>query len=249
MATFSAGVVLTELRRAKSYLSLGLKPFYRRYPYRGRLQLSIADARGMIDLERSLFYSRVPKAANSTVVAALTPGAGSSNRELIAIKQSYAKPSSLNAEEVACLDDCVKFTVVRDPYTRALSCYLDKIVSGPKLGYLAEHGGFAGKPTFEQFCEYLATGGLYSNAHWAPQTSLLLMPLSAFDYVGRVESLNKDVTEIFRLLQLEPPVTLERAGPRATHAEKALSQYMTKRAKHLIADLYKLDFAAFGYAV
>jgi hypothetical protein len=50
--------------------------FYRVYPYCGRLDVRYVDLRGMCGLNQGFFYSRVPKAANSTVSVYLAEQCG-----------------------------------------------------------------------------------------------------------------------------------------------------------------------------
>lgn len=236
---------MRRLKQIKSQLRFGWTPFYRVYPYRKGLLLTHADRRGMVDLDRGIFYCRVPKAANSTIVAAITPGAGLSDSELIEVKESYQKPSELSYAEMQRLKSCFKFTVVRHPYTRALSAYLDKVVSGEKHRLFDRFGG--PPKSFEEFCIYLSHGGLYENAHWAPMSALMLMPVDALDFIGRVETLSTDLPIILKRAGISKMPEFSRAGPPPTHASALLDEHLTPRSRSILNEVYATDFRMFGY--
>jgi hypothetical protein len=106
-----------------------------------------------------------------------------------------------------------------------------------------------GIASFVEFCRYLEGGGLYANAHWAPQTSLLLMPLDQFDLIGRVEALDRDMRELALRLSFEPPAAGHRAGPGATNADDdaVACEHYTDEARHRITKLYAQDFDLLDY--
>jgi hypothetical protein len=131
------------------------------------------DLRGMCGLNQGFFYSRVPTAANSTVSFYLAEQCGvpawrGRLREGTCAKIAFPKPSQLSTSQVDRFADLFKFTFVRNPYARVLLAYLDKVRTGKKIN---------GIRSFTEFCRYLGSGGLYHNAHWAPQTSVLGLPL------------------------------------------------------------------------
>ncbi len=224
-------------------------PFYVRFPYRHALPLAACDARGAVDVERRLFFNRVPKCANSTVAVRLVELRLRRIVPAREAKRSFARPSDLDANEVAELDDFFKFTVVRNPYARALSAYLNKIASGRKRKYLQRAGIEAIDPSFRDFCTYLDHGGLFENAHWAPQTSLMLLPVERFDRIGKVETLSEDLRAIFaRIAPGRPATSAERSGPAATHAESKLAAHYDETSAAIVARLYRSDFETFGYS-
>ncbi len=224
-------------------------PFYVRYPYREALPVAVCDARGAIDLERRFFFNRVPKCANSTVAVKLAELKLGRVMRAGAAKKAFARPSELSAEELAAFDGFFKFTFVRNPYSRALSAYLNKIVRGKKAGYLRAADSSEAAPSFLDFCRYLERGGLSENAHWAPQVSLMLLPIAEFDLIGRVESLNEDLRRV--LERLAPGNALgspDRHGPPPTNAETQLDLYYDAECAEIVERIYRRDFETFGYA-
>lgn len=223
-------------------VTLPWRPFYRRYPFRSRASIRSADDRGMVDLELGFFCNRVPKAANSTVVTNLARLKFGRDIDSPEAKRLFTTPARLSRADVARFPSLFRFTVVRNPYTRTLSAYLDKIERRAlRAGVESSFGDFLRKakqqPRF-----------LYSNAHWAPQSSLMLIPVHEFDLIGRVESLDRDLTEIKRRIRpdLEQPLTSFTGN--STGAGDKLKRYYNNELISLVQDLYREDFAAFGYS-
>src|SRR5690625_4749524 len=101
-------------------------PFHRLYPSPDWAMTAQIDRRVAVDRARSFIYFRIPKAANSTVAATLHPSPAREVSSDIA-KRSFSRASSLTYREVRELAErFFLFTVVRDPYSRLASAYLDK---------------------------------------------------------------------------------------------------------------------------
>ncbi|WP_161596934.1 sulfotransferase family protein [Rhizobium glycinendophyticum] len=202
----------------------------------------MADMRGMCGIERGFFFNRIPKSANSTVSVFVAGSSGISSvpGDLVGnwAKYAFPKPSDLETEQLEKFEASFKFTFVRNPYTRVLSAYLDKVKTGKKMPPL---------PDFYSFCQYLDRGGLHANAHWAPQSSLLLIPLHRFDFIGRMETLSQDMSVVGRRLGFRAVDGNVRAGPKSTNADKLLAEHLDDGSRLILNRLYAEDFDAFGY--
>lgn len=227
-------------------VTLPLRPFYRRYPFRSPASIRSANDRGMLDRELGFFCNRVPKAANSTVVTTLARlkfGREVGSREA---KRMFATPAHLGGTEVDNFDSLFKFTVVRNPYTRVLSAFLDKI---ERFRERDNHN-----TTFAEFLQRLRDDHryLYGNAHWVPQSDLMLIPVERFDLVGRVESLDRDLAQITGRIRPGTSDTITSttsAGPPPTRASEKLRRYYDDPALiELVRAIYRDDFSAFGYS-
>ncbi|MBD3805445.1 hypothetical protein BMG00_09455 [Thioclava marina] len=230
-----------------------LTPFFRKYPCSGPCSLFHMIPRGAFSPDDMFFYNRIPKAANTTVARILSEH--SSYRRPLAgegDKHRWLRPPYMSRAQVAALesDAVFTFTVVRNPFTRVLSSYQDKILRGPRMERwkhmleLDENG----QPSFLSFCRFLDQGGLYRDAHWAPQSALMLLPLDKFDHICKVESLDADlVTAVQRIWGSDGPAELPRAG-NPTNAEEKLRTAYCDKSEALIRKLYAADFAAFGYS-
>jgi hypothetical protein len=240
------------LNRAATGVAGRVLPFYRRWPYGGRLGFFTADMRGAYSPEDLFFYNRIPKAANSTVMATLADA--SSFRQRLArdrAKSRFLRPSRLGAREVERLDaEAFRFVFVRDPYARALSAFADKVLrkrqqARPFYAWLGRTDGPA--PEFVEFLRFLEDGGAMSDPHWAPQTDLLLMPFGDFHFVGRVERLGLDLaTVVARLFGPEASVKPRRAGPR-TNSSDRIGEVYGPEAIGIVNRVFAADFEMFGY--
>lgn len=227
-------------------------PFFRTYAYRGNIKIGRADARGAISRDDQFFYNRIPKVANSTILNTLV-SYSTARRGIqpnVDSKRFYQRPAFASAATAhAIKHKYYKFVFVRNPFTRVLSAYLDKVIrqESPRYRKWALRKGQPQTPSFADFCRYLDDGGLYADAHWAPQVDCLLIPPSEFDFIGRFENLDEDLHKVLRrIFPDEQPVT-HMAGPPRTFAGDKLNKHYSEREFSLIARLYSDDFRVFGY--
>jgi hypothetical protein len=150
--------------------------------------------------------------------------------------------------DVNDLKSVFKFFFLRDPSSRILSAYKDKVV---RRGYLSAGGKIksssflhaSSPPSFEEFLTYLENDGLYANAHWAPQASLLLLPVRMFDYIGRFENLRDDLNYVVgKIFDKELSGSLNIIGPPPTGSSNDYMEHLTQDQLRRIANLYKEDF-------
>ncbi len=224
-------------------------PFYRRHPYTGPLGLFSVDPRGAYSPEDGFFFNRIPKAANSTIMATLArhsayrrPGGRART------KSRFLRPARMTGAHVEALDGAFRFTFVRDPYGRTLSAYLDKVLRKRKQARgFYDWLGRVETPRFIDFLRYLDECGPHGDPHWAPQTDLMLLPLSSFDLIGRLETLEADLGRVIdRLFAPEEPLVLGRAGPRTDSGTRLASAYDAEGLA-IVNRVFAADFAAFGY--
>lgn len=223
-------------------LTLPFRPFYRRYPFNSKASVRSADDRGMVDLELGFFCNRIPKAANSTVVTNLAKLKFGKDIPSKQAKKMFLTPGRLSQTEVDGFDRLFKFTVVRDPFSRTLSAYLDKIERRAlRAGKQSSFGDFLNALDKERY--------LFSNAHWAPQSALMLIPVEQFDYIGKVENLSADLAYIKQRIRPETaePVTSMKAN--ATGAKDKLIEYYSPELIQKVRDIYRQDFEVFGYSM
>ncbi|MEZ5687130.1 MAG: sulfotransferase family protein [Paracoccaceae bacterium] len=227
-------------------------PFFRRYPYRGPCSLFHLNLRGAFSPTDRFFYNRIPKAANTTISKLLAKHSdyqrpwgsrGDKGRMLRPAHMTRAQVEALASGEV------FRFLIVRDPYTRVLSAYQDKFLR--KLRQVDRYGAMIESapgevPSFAAFCRFLDRGGVWRDAHWAPQSALMLLPLDAYDLIGRVETLDQDMATLVQRIWGIAPEPVEFAGTR-TGASKAVEQAYDDESRAIVARLYRDDFELFGY--
>ncbi len=224
----------------RNRLTIPFTPFYRRYPYKDGISINSADDRGCVDMELGFFYNRIPKAANSTIVTNLARLKFGRDITARTAKKMFRPPSALHSHEVLRFPLLFTFTVVRNPYTRTLSAYLDKV----ERSALRDNK----ESSFRDFLYSLQKGKLYSNAHWAPQSALLLLPADQFDFIGKVESIDTDLLFIKEKLQgKRPEKPFKSFLDNSTGAGRKLKAYYDTETAELVRMLYRDDFETFGY--
>jgi hypothetical protein len=145
-----------------------------------------------------------------------------------------------------------RFTFVRNPYSRALSCYLEKIAGAqwlrdkrlPLLGFRPdENVGFG------DFLEAVADQDpVQMDIHWAPQSLLLGLPRVRYGVVGRFESFEQDLRTVIDLVGLDAPEPLWRQrSSHSTGARERLLEHYDDRCEDLVRRIYLEDFERLGY--
>jgi len=147
--------------------------------------------------------------------------------------------------------NAVVFSVVRNPFTRTLSAYLQKV-------------GKRGEPSWEKFTRryrlkrsvtqddvsFLDFLKLIADEpdealdrHFGPQYLNLLLPFSSPKFVGRVEAME----EVAKFLA-DFDVSLEFRAPHATNANEKVFQAYTPECIDIVRRKFADDFRIFGYS-
>jgi len=230
-----------------------LTPYYRTRPALWSPRLRSLDARVAVSTRRSYACVRIPKAANSTIVKTLLHHFPEPGAERLHPKKAFASPRKLSRAEVRRMeDDFFIFSVVRNPYHRILSAYLDKFeredpYAKPYLARVRRYGG--GELSFPAFCRYLADGGAGENPHWVPQVRLLgLVGIERLDFLGHVENLGPDLQRIVDRIAAAPtPLAIQPTGPAPTEAAEQAAAWYDAECRQIVAGVYREDFEHLGY--
>lgn len=223
-----------------------------------RVPVQWVTKRTIVSRTHGYCYFRIPKCANSTVVNTLalydeSLGANSGEASLKAIRRSARGLfRTLRLSPKTLGRDFFCFTIVRNPFSRVLSAYLDKIADG--VGDYPKVTNALGKDdircvSFSEFVDFLEDGGLFGNAHWAPQCSLLPVAPSSLAFVGHVETIEEDLSTL--LPKLIPGIDfsgLQSRTDRRRNSNARLREYYTDDLERRVVDLYEEDFRAFAYS-
>lgn len=236
-----------------------LRPFYLCAPGRWSFRLRYLDSRVAVSREHRFIYVRIPKAANTTVVFTLywmihgqLPTSGGQ------AKESFLSPRELSfAQARTASTDYFKFMVVRNPFGRVLSAYLDKIVFDGKprppefKGLVRDCLGLrdGAEIDFETFCRYLKNGGLHDDPHWIPQERYArLVGFDKLDFVGKTENLEADLAQVSAAVFPGQKYEFQQeARQHKSNAQKNLLNYYTDECEDIVRNLYHQDFSLFGY--
>ncbi|WP_216824141.1 sulfotransferase family protein [Dietzia sp. WMMA184] len=168
----------------------------------------------------------------------------------------YQVGEEFYANEV--LQSYYKFTFVRNPYTRLLSCYLDRIHGNPRSVPRRRFNTVSGfssndEVTFSDFVQIISSQkSIDMNDHWRDQYSNLLAGNVSFDFIGRFENMREDLEHVFkaRIPDSDLYRRLERQNnsPQVTSAGSLLSKYYSDELVEIVSERYRMDFETFGYS-
>jgi hypothetical protein len=217
-----------------------------------------------------LLYVAVPKAASTRIRQTLARAGG---RRILSLKPSrrlrYSGPHGPRSMtkssffRLATNPDTLRFSFVRNPYARAVSCWADKfrgkpLVSGDPLIdlYLARRKDIApelpaGSDRTLAFCDFVIFLAAVANSrcdiHFQVQDDILSMPGIALDLIGKVESFAQDFSRILDHLGADETLRREAVVPLNESRHDDWSQYYTPEVADLVYRAYECDFDRFAY--
>lgn len=204
-----------------------------------------------------LAYARVPKAGNSSVKHAMA-------RSLIGIPEldyglnqdRFWFDARVEGAELVTAGELFRkpsmpfvFTFVRNPFTRLLSCYVNKFLDRRELPAFWHRFGFRKDMTFPEFVRLVARiGDRYADNHFRSQADILtyrgrLVP----HFVGRVEQMKTDWNELRGHLKRAHGTELGGLGHRVRSRQKLTlaSAYRDPEIVELVHRRYRTDFDRF----
>lgn len=199
-----------------------------------------------------LCYNKVKKNANTSVVLLLQQIEDSAPLSRNDAKWQSAGLADLNWRDLGRLRRFHYFVVIRDPYSRVLSAFLDKF---RHEGFRRRYGAFDLTPEgFGQFLRWLETGGILKDPHWDLQTKLIVWPLEKFDTVIRLENFAEEIGRLLnqRNIPHDPAVLADifpQDASKKTSASQKLESFYNLERKAIVQRLFRADFEALGYPV
>ncbi|PHI21464.1 hypothetical protein CEQ90_03440 [Lewinellaceae bacterium SD302] len=161
--------------------------------------------------------------------------------------------------------DIFTFCFVRNPYTRLLSGYLDKIVRkkdqrDPILEIMGKGQDY--EISFSEFLEVVCGQPINEqDHHWRVQYYLTYQAGIKYDFIGRFENLDNDICHVCENLGItefmgkdlykcdENDDSVAFGRHHATGADALLDEYYTPELKKMVANKFTLDFEYFGYSI
>lgn len=227
--------------------------------------------------EQGFIFAYVPKVACTNWKSLLRYMAGEpdwlDNRRAHEKQGAGLRYLDLAGPDAALLSDpgIRKYTMVRDPYSRVLSAYLNKVESRLPLAAPAEGEDYFTTVTraidtyrkqvlgaeaypevnFEVFLRWLAntadvrdgSGHMRADEHWALQTVLLRQPEVRFDMIGRFENITEDAKSLLQAMGCDQPFPSQQDVKFApTRAQEKLDAYYTPDLRKLVEQIYRDDF-------
>lgn len=208
--------------------------------------------------ELNLCFNRIKKAGNTSVCAYLAQVCGYPDFDSPhLLKENLIRPETASLKLLAKSRTYHSLVVVRNPFDRTLSAFLDK-VGGDKSGRFSNYGGYRDDSArgFLEFLKHLDALPNRGNRHFWPQTELLYKPLNAYTLVAKLENLSqvlppflKDLTgQSFDGSIFEKPhkVEVEKEG-KIKMANEKLRQYYIDESINLVKKIFKNDFESLDY--
>ncbi len=222
-----------------------------------------------ISLVNHYVYVEVPKAGCGTMKATLGgmeaarmgPGLVSRVQEFPHDRlraTPFVKPFQLPSdflEAVFTSSEYRRFAVVRDPASRVLSAYLEKIRQGLKqsaavVDALRVTTGADIAPadiTFEQFLRVVAAQtSREQDSHWRRQADHLGLGIIDYEAVVHLEELDASWARIAELTST-PGLEEQYFCRNSTAAASKVGEFYTPELRGLVADTYGRDYAELGY--
>lgn len=218
-----------------------------------------------ISLRYRYVFVETPKAGCSTVKFLLQCAEVNSPGLSIGIKDLHRRQFSplLQPSQIPSLHGILhsasflKFCFVRQPQTRFLACYLDKIgavsankkrVAEVRASLDDSDGSRERKVAFGEFARVVCRQSVDEmDIHWRPQTTLLTPNIIPYDVVGRAENLAADLREICKQLGISFERFYRERREHGTEANVRVSKYYREDTCLITEKIYGEDFTNFDY--
>ena len=165
-----------------------------------------------------------------------------------------------------------RFCFVRNPFDRAISCFLNRINSlgiapydNPyflladyqknlaKIRHWRKSSGInhvlSSPITFYDFINFICQQDPYEmDRHWMFQTDCLHPELIKYDFIGRVENFGTDIQQLLNHVGLNYPYSsiIEKVNPSIKYNRKS---YFDNELKSIFVKKYHKDFTAYNYSM
>jgi hypothetical protein len=245
------------------------------YAHYQRMVANSYNANANIDVlpEFRLVYVSVPKAASSRIKMTLSLLLGrepQTEREANVRRLSGLKsPRRVGIRpfhRVVNDPGALRFTFVRNPYDRLVSCWANKFSGKPLIAgdafvdqYLALRpkvdaslpAGADQTLSFRDFALFaIATAHARANSHWHVQRDLVELPQIPLDLIGKVESFDRDFRQVFDHVGADDAFRAKVARPvnKSARASTSWSYYYDADLARRVYRAYECDFDRFEYS-
>jgi Sulfotransferase family len=262
---------LSATEEALRRLTVGLS-HPQAYAFYARLVAKGYEPNRHIDVlpDHRLIYVCVPKCASSRIKMTLSALIGRSpqsafeaNRRQISGLKGPKHVGLSTFWRVAVDPRTLRFSFVRNPYDRIVSCWADKfrdkpLVAGqpsidPYLAWRQHHdlslpAGAGRTLSFAEFVTFAtATADRRVDAHWQLQADLLDMPGITLDFVGKTESFEQDFRRVLDHVSPDEVIRRQAALPLNVSAHRSWPDYYTPDLAARVYRAYERDFDLLAY--
>lgn len=184
--------------------------------------------------EKRFVWFRVPKSGTTNLIFALKK----SNIKLDAeyTHDCYYLP--------AFYADYFKFSFVRNPWSRIVSAWKNKVIDNPGFSWGVSGQVREQMRDFEYFVKEFVSNQDLSRCDGHIRLQTKLMPVEDMDFIGQLENYQSDIEYIKSRLQLDD-LNIKKADP--GNKRPKYPDYYNNELKNLIGDLYASDISCFNY--
>jgi hypothetical protein len=243
---FNPGVPLAHQDRNMSLADTSPRELYRRM---------------IFTPDRSVLYVAVPKTGCGSIktlmagaVGMLNPADEDFGLDQEGIHRRWTdrrRSSGLRPEGIDAMltgDGTFRFTSVRDPFERIVSCYLDKVVNEESTYILREDMLDRGVQSLAAFLQFVRDQPPHErDRHCRRQVDLCFPGDIAYDLIIRHETFAADLATLIGRLNV-PGLRIPLQDPtKGTDARSAKDALLGPDERDLVREIYAADFEAFGY--
>jgi hypothetical protein len=217
-----------------------------------------------ISLKYNYLYFETPKAGCTTIKATLQKmelerTGGSCGHPSCVHDRNFSpllRPSQISRfSEFVRQPGLFKFCFVRNPYTRLLSAYLEKMLTNKRPKRIVLHA-LGRNPadldvdvSFDEFIDVVCGQKVRDmNTHWMVQYYLTCQDLIKYDFVGKIENFDQDFDFVLSKLSENYRQYISKEVSHATNAGMHLETYYSSELSKKVQEKYKKDFEYFGYS-
>jgi hypothetical protein len=219
--------------------------------------------------EQRILYVAVPKAACSRIRGTLSALIGRDS--ISADKIHNRRVSGLRAprhsltdfHEIATDPQALRFSFVRNPYDRILSCWADQYRGKPLIPgdwyidlYLKLKQDFEGALpagadqtlSFADFARFAsANAGRRVDMHWQLQSDILDIPGLTLNHVGKIEQFDLDFARVLDHAGVRGELRQSALQPIHSSGHRRTADYFTDALAASVYRAYERDFDTFGF--
>lgn len=193
----------------------------------------------------SVGFISIPKNANSTINASLLKKSGISfdERDYATIHKKKKHLSTTKRKLFHLNKKAFTFAFARNPYSRLVSCYKNKIHDEQSEIKNVYFGMFNEKMSFEKFVKQVCKiPDFLSDPHFRSQsTYLFYRKRPMFDYLGHIENFDRDFEYVAKKFELSSITSMN------VSRKEDWRTYYNPELAQLVYNRYKKDFKLLGY--
>ncbi|MBW2998482.1 sulfotransferase family protein [Candidatus Woesearchaeota archaeon] len=231
---------------------LNFSQILKNFGFKGAKETRYFSERNILLEKQKAIYFFIPKVACSSIKKICSDLLCLESDSIIQIHIN--KYPFIFRKKIAKYNNYFKFTFVRNPWDRIVSCYKNKIrekslnnqhfVNGVFSRFIT-YGTFTPEMSFEDFVKAICEiSDEDANVHFQSQYKFITDKKGKIivDFIGQFENIDKDFNKICKKLKINVKL------PHLMKSEKKdYKEYYTKETKEMIRKRYKKDIEMFGY--